>query len=140
MKGIAAALSLALFLAVPLRSESPAEVPDPLARYLYPPDKVMSHAQEIGLEEAQRNAIRQEVQKVQHRFIDLQFAMETEMERMVKLVQERTADEAKVLAQLDRILALEKEIKRTQIGLLVRVRNLLTAAQQARLTQLQSGG
>ena len=98
----------------------------------------MGHAQEIGLNEAQRNAIRNEVQKVQHKFIDSQFDMQAEMEKMVKLLQERTVEETKVLAQLDRILTLEKDIKEMQIGLLVRVRNVLTDAQQAKLAQLQT--
>ncbi len=138
MKRIAVALCLVFSISATSRSESPAEGPDPFARYLFPPERVMGHAQEIGLDDAQRNAIRNEVQKVQHKFIDSQFDMQSEMEKMAKLLQDKTVDEPKVLAQLDRILALEKDIKRMQIGLLVRVRNLLTATQQARLAQLQS--
>ncbi len=138
MKRIAVALCLVFSMSATSRSESPAEGPDPFARYLFPPERVMGHAQEIGLDDAQRNAIRNEVQKVQHKFIDSQFEMQSEMEKMAKLLQDKTVDETKVLAQLDRILALEKNIKKMHIGLLVRVRNLLTAAQQARLAQLQS--
>jgi Spy/CpxP family protein refolding chaperone len=95
----------------------------------------MGHAQEIGLDDAQRNAIRKEVQKAQSRFLDLQFDLQTEMETLVRLVQENKVDESKVLAQLDRVLALEKEIKKTQISLLVRIKNALTPAQQARLAE-----
>ena len=58
---------------------------------------------------------------------------------MTLLLREKPVDEAKVLGQVDRILALEKEIKKTQISLLVRIKNLLTAAQQAKLTELQKG-
>ena len=59
---------------------------------------------------------------------------------MVRLLQEGSVDETKVLAQADRILALEREIKRTQISLLVRIRNVLTPAQQAKLIEIQSAG
>ncbi|HSS43701.1 MAG TPA: hypothetical protein VLO07_00045 [Thermoanaerobaculia bacterium] len=132
----------ALYLAVSLLPSASGEVPggegDPLGRFLFPPDKVLGHAQEIGLEEAQRKAIRNEVQKAQSKFLDSQFDLQSETERMTLLLQEKPVDEAKVLGQVDRILALEKEIKKTQILLLVRIKNLLTAAQQAKLTELQN--
>jgi Spy/CpxP family protein refolding chaperone len=96
----------------------------------------MGHAQEIGLDDTQRNAIRKEVQKAQSRFLDLQFDLQTEMETMVRLVQENKIEESRVLAQLDRVLALEKEIKKTQISLLIRIKNALTPAQQARLAEM----
>jgi Spy/CpxP family protein refolding chaperone len=56
------------------------------------------------------------------------------------LLQEKPVDETRVLAQVDRILTLEKEIKKTQITLLVRIKNVLTPAQQARLAELQKAG
>ena len=42
-----------------------------------------------------------------------------------------------MLAQVDRILALEREIKKAQISLLVRIKNILTPAQQAKLAEIQ---
>jgi Spy/CpxP family protein refolding chaperone len=125
---------LLLALSIPgARAETPSPGDDPLARHLFPPERVMGHAQEIGLDDAQRTAIRKEVQKAQSKFLDLQFDLQTEMETMVRLVQENKIEESRVLAQLDRVLALEKEIKKTQISLLVRIKNALTPAQQAKL-------
>ena len=115
----------------------PEPTDDPLAEYLYPPDRVMAHALEIGLDDAQKTAIKNEVQKVQGKFLDLQFEMQGESEKMIRLLRERPVDEAKVLGEVDRILALEKEIKKAQVSLLVRIRNLLTPAQQDKLMQLQ---
>jgi Spy/CpxP family protein refolding chaperone len=117
-------------------AETPSPGEDPLSRHLFPPERVMGHAQEIGLDDAQRNAIRKEVQKAQSRFLDLQFDLQTEMETLVRSVQENKVEESRVLAQLDRVLALEKEIKKTQISLLVRIKNTLTPAQQARLAEM----
>jgi Spy/CpxP family protein refolding chaperone len=113
---------------------------DPFAAYLFPPERVMSHGLEIGLDDAQKTAIRNEVQKVQHKFLDVQFELQGESEKMVKLLQEKPVDETRVLAQVDRILALEKDIKKMQVGLLVRIKNLLTPAQQAKLTEIQKAG
>ena len=110
---------------------------DPFAAYLYPPERVMSHSLEIGLDDAQKVSIRNEVQKVQHKFLDLQFEQQGESEKMVRLLQEKPVDETKVLAEVDRILALEKEIKKMQVSLLVRIKNMLTPAQQAKLAEIQ---
>ena len=135
-----AILALTFCLCPYAPAETGPDTSDPFANQLFPPDLVMGHAQEIGLSDAQRDAIRNEVRRVQSRFVDLQFDLQGEGEKMGRLLQEKPVDEAKVLAQVDRILALEKEIKKAQVGLLVRIKNQLTAAQQGRLAELRQGG
>lgn len=131
-------LLTALLLATLLSATASAETPgdDPFARYLFPPDQVMAHSLDIGLENSQKTAIKNEIQKVQSRFLDAQFELKTESEKMVRLLQEKTVDESRVLAQVDRILALEKDIKKSQVSLLVRIKNILTPAQQSKLAEL----
>ena len=136
MKRHAVVLVLALSFAAVGLAETPSDGDDPISRYLYPPEKVMGHAQEIGLDDAQRNGIRNEVHKAQGRFLDLQFDLQGEGEKLARLLQEKPVDETRVLNQVDRILTLEKEVKRTQIALLVRIKNLLTPAQQSRLAEV----
>ena len=136
MRSAACMLLLFAFSVPAAAAEAPTPGDDPLARHLFPPERVMGHAQEIGLDDAQRTAIRKEVQKAQSKFLDLQFDIQTEMETMVRLVKETKVDEPRVLSQLDRVLSLEKEIKKTQISLLVRIKNILTPAQQARLAEI----
>jgi Spy/CpxP family protein refolding chaperone len=113
---------------------------DPVGRNLFPPERVLGHAQEIGLDDTQRAAIRADIQKTSPKFTDLQFDLQGEMEKLSRLVAEKRVDEAKTLAQLDRILALEKEIKRSQIGMLVRIKNTLTPQQQDKLVELAKSG
>jgi Spy/CpxP family protein refolding chaperone len=127
-------------LAAIVFASSAAAADDPFAAYLYPPDKVMGHSLEIGLDDAQKTAIKNEVQKVQGKFLDLQFEMQAESEKMVRLLQEKPVDETRVLAEVDRILALEKDIKKMQVALLVRVKNILTPAQQAKMSEIQKAG
>ena len=136
------AFVLAIFAvsSLALAETPPAAGDDPFARYLFPPDRVMDHSQEIGLDDAQFAAIRGEVQKVQPKFLDLQFDMKREAEKLTRLLQERRVDETKVLAVLDRIFALEKQIKTMQMTLLIRIKNTLTPAQQAKLEDLSRGG
>ena len=112
---------------------------DPFAAYLFPPDRVMSHSLELGLDDAQKAAIKVEVRKAQ-KFTDIQFELQGESEKIIQLLQEQLVDETKVLAEVDRILALEKDIKKMQISLLVRIKNILTPAQQSKLSKIQKAG
>ena len=127
----------ALLLPIAVFAQAPPPQDDPLARFLFPPELIMAHAQELGLQDKDRAAIKEEVQKAQSKFFDLQWQTKEETDRMVKLLQQSPADEGKVLEQADRIMALEREIKRTHLTLLIRLRNLLSADQQARLQRLR---
>jgi Spy/CpxP family protein refolding chaperone len=117
-------------------AEAPGD--DPIARAVFPPELVMKHSQEINLDERQRVAIKELVQKAQPKFVDVQFDLQSESQRLVHLLQARPVDENTVMAQVDKVLALEREIKRTQIQLVVRIKNLLTEAQQAKLSELRN--
>ena len=135
-KTLSGTLVALLFAFLAMADSATAPPDDPFARYLYPPDRVMAHAMELGLDDAQKTSIKNEVQKAQGRFVDLQFELQGESEKMVRLLQQKPVDEAGVLAEVDRILALEKDIKKMQISLLVRIKNVLTPAQQAKLSEL----
>jgi len=125
-----------LLFALPLFAQQPPP-DDPLARYLVPPDLIMAHSQELNLLEKQRAAIKAEVQKAQSKFIDLQWDMKEESEKMVRLLQQTPADEARILEQADKVMSMEREIKKTQLSLLIRIRNTLTSEQVAKLDEIR---
>ena len=135
------ASALVLFLLTPLLAASPgfAQQPgeDPLAQHVFPPELVMKHAPEIGIDDKQRAAIKEVVQRSQAKFLDSQWDLQAEAEKMVKLLQASPVDEGAVLAQADRIMDLERQIKKTQLALLVRIKNLLTDTQKAKLQELR---
>lgn len=110
---------------------------DPLARYLFTPELVMGHQQAIGLTDRQRAAIQEAMKEAQEKFVDLQFRMSAEVEKLQRLIQGTSVDEERVLDQVDRVLSLEREIKHAQLTLLVRVKNQLTEQQQAALGRLR---
>jgi len=111
--------------------------PDPMAEHLFPPDLVMAHGREIGLDDRQRAAIKEAIQASQSKFLDAQWSMQEESQKLVQILQARPVDEAAVLAQADRVMSLERDVKRTHLSLLVRIKNLLTVEQQARLRELR---
>jgi Spy/CpxP family protein refolding chaperone len=137
IRALAASL-LVLATASGVRAQAPP--PDPIAAHLFPPELVMRHAAEIGLDDRQRTAVKEAIQKAQPRFLDLQWDVQAESEKLVRLLQARPVEEAAVLAQADKVMALEREVKRTHLALLVRIKNLLTDAQQARLVELRQRG
>jgi len=98
---------------------------------------VMQYHQEIALSDSQAKAIKEAIGKAQGKFLDMQWDSQSETEKLVQLLKAKPVDETAVLAQLDRVLALEREIKKTQISLLVRIKNVLTDAQQAKLMELR---
>lgn len=119
-----------------LAQQSPGQ--DPVAENLFPPDLVMAHQKAIGLDEAQKSFLRSELLKTQTRFTELQWQLQDNMETLVGLLKQNPVDEVQALAQLDKVLSSEREIKRAQITLMVRIKNKLTLEQQARLRQLRA--
>ncbi|MGA9353128.1 MAG: periplasmic heavy metal sensor [Terriglobales bacterium] len=117
------------------QDSKPAE--DPLAQNLFPPELVMKYRQEINLDDAQSKAIKEAIQKAQAKFLDMQWDMQSETEKLVLLLKASKVDENAVLAQVDLVLNREREIKKTQISLLVRIKNALTETQQNKLMELR---
>ena len=111
--------------------------PDPLAQELFPPELVMANQQAIRLTDSQRSAIQAAMRDTQSRFVELQFAVSGEMEKLARLLASPSIDEAAALEQVDRVLAAERQIKRAQLGLMIRIKNQLTAEQQAELRALR---
>jgi Spy/CpxP family protein refolding chaperone len=110
---------------------------DPLGMAFFPPDLIMSHQQAIGLTDAQRNSIRTQMQDAQTIFVPMQFKMAAEVEKLQKLIAASQVDQGAVLEEVDRVLAIEREVKRGQLGLMVKLKNLLTSQQQDALARLR---
>ena len=78
-----AAILLVLFVAFAATSGAQQPGSDPFAENLFPPELVMRHASELALDERQRAAIKDAIQKAQSRFVDSQWDLQAEAERMV---------------------------------------------------------
>lgn len=129
-------LATGLVLAQPPRPERSG--PDPLGGNLFPPELIMRNQKAIGLTEEQKTSIRSELLKAQTRFTELQWQLQDEVESMVSLLKQNSVDEEQALAQLDKVLAAEREVKRGQIQLMIRIKNQLTPEQQAQLREIRA--
>jgi len=112
--------------------------PDPFGEHLFPPELIMQNQRAIELGEDQKIRIREDIGRAQARFTELQWELQDAMESLVGLVKESHVDEEAALAQLDQVLAAEREIKRAQVGLLLRIKNALTPGQQEKLAALRA--
>ena len=117
---------------------SGAPSPDPIGQNLFPPDLVFSQAEAIGLTDAQKTSIQSAVLNAQSRFVEFQPRLQQAMQTMVRSIAQSRVDESRVLSQLEKVLSVEREIKRTQIGLMIRIKNVLTVEQQAKLRQVRA--
>jgi hypothetical protein len=112
--------------------------PNAFAQHLFSPELVMQNQQGIELLDEQRSVIVRETAQAQVKFTELQWTLSAEEQKLGKLLQAPAPDENAVLASMDRILAVEHDIKRTQLTMLVRVKSVLNPAQQEYLSRMQS--
>jgi Spy/CpxP family protein refolding chaperone len=111
--------------------------PDPLAHLMFPPDMIMGHMRELGLTDEQKAFMRAEIQKTTTSFQELQWKLQDQMELLHETMKSTTVNEQQALAQLDKVLDIEREIKRLHIGLAVRLKNRLTPEQQEQLHKMR---
>jgi len=116
---------------------TPPQAQDPLGSKLFPPELIMTHQAEIGLEDKQRESILKELEKAQGQFPRLQWQLQAASQQLSKLLDESPINEAKALAQAAEVMKLETEIKRAHLGLLIRIRNVLSDAQRSKLQALR---
>jgi len=111
---------------------------DALTKFLYSPELVMAHQDAIALTDRQRAAIQDVVREVQSKaLVDTQFKLGLAGEKLRSSLARNPVDESSVLQQIDEMLAFEREVKRAQITLLVRVKNLLTPEQRSALDKVR---
>jgi len=131
------ALLVAVTTPVAAQSRPPENAEQDFARHLFPPELIMQHQQRIGLRDDQRKTITDAITQLQGRVIELQWQMQAEAQKLSELVQATTVREAETLTQVDRVLSIEREVKRAHLAALIRIKNTLTREQQATLNSLR---
>jgi len=124
-----------LFVGGTARAQQPDQ--DPIGQSFFAPELVMQHQEAIGLSAEQKEYLKTEIHQAVLKSIELQWKQQDEMEKWVGLIKQPRVDEPQALAQLEKVLAAEREIKKQQITLLVRIKNKLTPEQQGKLSELR---
>jgi len=137
MKRILVGIAVLLACTAALAQAPAPRVNDPFGRFLFPPELVMRHQSEIALDAEQREAIKKAAMEAESIFLDLKWEIHAETEKLAALLEPSRVDTGAVLEQAEIVMNLEKEIKKTHIGMLSRIKNSLTETQQQKLSELR---
>ncbi len=144
MRGSRAGVLIALVLcssalATPvLAQQEEAIAADPLFSTLFPPEVIMRHRRAINLSDEQRDAISQLIGDLQGRVVRLQWDLLDEIQQLTEITSGTRVDLDRSLDQIGNVLDTENEIKQRHLEMLVRIKNLLSADQQATLERLRA--
>ena len=135
-------LVLLLAASLPLlAADKPDPHADPFAGAFFPPELVFLARDQIKLTPEQQDAFQELVEKTryQSRSEELRVKLERETAALAALTKQARVEEAAVLAQLDKVLDAERELKHLHIGFGVALKNLITPAQEAKLREIAKG-
>jgi Spy/CpxP family protein refolding chaperone len=121
-----------------MQPRSPRPPDDPVADDMFPPDMIMQHQRELALTDAQKTAMRGEIQRTTNRFNELQWQLQDAMEALHETMKGNQVNEELALTQLAKVLDAEREIKTLNMGMLIRIKNQLTAEQQTKLQTIRN--
>jgi Spy/CpxP family protein refolding chaperone len=110
---------------------------DPLADAMFPPDMIMQHQRELALTDEQKTFMRGEIQRTTTRFNELQWQLQDAMEALHETMKANQINEQQALAQLNKVLDAEREIKTLHMGMAIRIKNKLTPEQQMKLQSMR---
>lgn len=104
---------------------------------LFPPNVILEHRAEIGLSKAQFKAIRAAVVEVQAGVAEHEWDMQEAYQVLMQELDKSPIDENRVMENANKALLAENQVKKKQISMLVRLKNLLTEEQIAYLESVQ---
>lgn len=104
----------------------------------YMPELVMKYREEAGLSATQVEMIEQIYNSELPLYNRKKWDLDADMTRLEKLISESNVDAKAATAQLEKVLALETEIKKMKLDMLVKVKNALTPVQQTKLDTYKS--
>ena len=109
---------------------------DPFKGKLFAPNVILKNQTELGLTKAQFTAIRAAVVEVQGNVAEYEWDMREAYLKLMAELDESPISEDQVLKHADVALLAENQVKKHQMAMLVRLKNLLTAEQIAYLESI----
>ncbi len=104
---------------------------------LFPPNLILEHQAELALSKEQFTAIRAAVVEVQAGVAEHEWDMREAYQALMQELDKTPVDENRVLDHADVALLAENQVKKKQMAMLVRLKNLLTAEQISYLESVQ---
>ena len=131
-------LMMLVLLSIPGSLQTQPEVEeDPFAALVFTPEEIMLNRRAIALNDEQRDGITRLIQDLQGELVALQWRLLDETESVKEALEGPRVDLDKVMDRFSKALDIEMDIKRVHLELLVRIKNILTPAQQEELVRLR---
>jgi Spy/CpxP family protein refolding chaperone len=125
--------------AQPLAAQAaPKQDEDPFGSVLFPPELIMQHARAINLDDRQRATITKLIEQLQSRAVKLQWQLAEQAQALKQTLSKTMVDQDRALDQMNRLLEVEKEIKKAHLEMLIQIKNVLRPEQQTELTRLRA--
>lgn len=96
---------------------------------LFAPQVILEHRDELGLTKEQFTAIRAAVVEVQTNVAGHEWDLREAYLDVIEDLDDSPVDEARIMANVEKALLAENEVKKLQVAMLLRLRNLLTDEQ-----------
>jgi len=138
MRIVSALVTASLLLLAPAVVSAQTEgAEDPFAALVFTPEEIMQHRRAIELNDEQRDGITRLIQDLQGEMVGLQWRLLDETESVREALEGPRVDLDRVMDRFTKALDTEMEIKRVHLELLIRIKNILTPAQQEELLRLR---
>lgn len=110
---------------------------DFLERKFFRPEMILRFQDELSLSSEQLKAIKDIVLSTQTKHNELDWDLKTNTRTLADTLEAERLTEDQVMKQLEKVLALENEIKKNHLRAAIQLKNLLTPEQQARLRTIR---
>ena len=124
-------LVIAIMACVAFSAASANETRDIFKGKLFPPNVVLEYRTELDLSREQYTAIRAAVVEVQTQVAEHEWDMQEAYSNVLETLDERPLDEQQIISNVKAVLTAENKVKLAQMGMLIRIRNLLNDEQIA---------
>jgi hypothetical protein len=112
--------------------------PDPFKGKLFAPDIILKNQAELNLTKEQFTAIKGAVVEVQANVAEHEWDLREAYQKVLAALDESPIDEKKVLDNVNDALLAENQVKKKQVLMLIRLRNLLNDEQVAYLKSIRN--
>ena len=102
---------------------------------LFPPNVILQHQDELGLSKEQFTAIKAAVVEVQGAVAEHEWDLREAYMNVMSELDKTPLDEDRIMELVEKALLAENEVKKEQVTMLIRLRNLLTDDQVAFLAE-----
>jgi len=129
-------IAFSILLAGPSFGRGP-DSTDPISRSLFKPELIMRFSTRLNLSDQQQELLRSELKNAQSAIFDLKWQMNEESTTLKAMLKDTPINEELMLEQADKVMSLEHQVKRINLSLLARLKNMLSDEQIAMLRELR---